>query len=525
MQVRGDNVHELTAARLEAFSPAVLISTPRCPSSACNIYLMKQNTLLAFIILASTLIGFFSLTAGHEWGDDFASYIMQAGSIVDGSTREFVVRNSFTIHESSFQIGPVAYPWGYPLILAPVYALRGNSPLALKLLNLFFFGGFLACLSALWRRTDFTQAENLLLVALFAFNPELVGFLDQILSDVPFLFFAILTLFLVKAAPVRNLAWYAAVGIVIAIAASIRSTGIVLLISLLIVQVYELWRSRDKDTVVRAIVLNMFVVCCAFGLMRLLYAISFPGGEESYFEHYQAFQLQTVIEFIPKYFLLFQEFFGETPVWKYLYSVLFIFFLIGIWVRRKQEMFFIVLFLLWMVLLVTWPPWQGLRFIFPLLPIFIYFTFRGMKFVLLDLLPAKYQRLGSAVLYSFWLFIVVLFLFNSASQAYVNLQNDRSIAGAYDAHSMEMYDYIKKDTAPDSVLVFFKPRALRLMTGRDAIMSAECERMLVGDYIVLSRRTRIAENHQIPPEEIAACNLPLREVFKNSRFVIFEIEK
>jgi hypothetical protein len=178
-----------------------------------------------------------------------------------------------------------------------------------------------------------------------------------------------------------------------------------------------------------------------------------------------------------------------------------------------------------MVLLVTWPPWQGIRFIFPLLPIFIYFTFRGMKFVVLDLLPAKYQRPGYVLLHGFWLLVVVLFLFNSASQAYATLQNSRSIPGAYDAHSMEMYDYIKKETAPESVLVFFKPRAMRLMTGHDAIMSVECERMLLGDYIVLSRRIRIAENHQIPPEELAACNLPLREVFKNGRFVIYKIEK
>jgi hypothetical protein len=397
--------------------------------------------------------------------------------------------------------------------------------LALKLPSLFFFVGFLACLSALWRGTDLTQAENLLMVALFAFNPELVGFLDQILSDIPFLFFATLTLFLVKAAPMWNIAWYVVLGAVIAIAASIRSTGIVLLLSFLIVQVYELWRSRDKPTTVRTIMQNVFIVSGVFGLMRLLYALLFPGGEESYFEHYQAFQLQTVFEFINKYFLLFQEFFGETPSWKFLYHVLFIFFLIGIWHRRRQEMFFIVFFLLWMVLLVTWPPWQGIRFIFPLLPIFIYFTFRGMKFVVLDLLPAKYQRPGYVLLHGFWLLVVVLFLFNSASQAYATLQNSRSIPGAYDAHSMEMYDYIKKETAPESVLVFFKPRAMRLMTGHDAIMSVECERMLLGDYIVLSRRIRIAENHQIPPEELAACNLPLREVFKNGRFVIYKIEK
>jgi hypothetical protein len=62
-----------------------------------------------------------------------------------------------------------------------------------------------------------------------------------------------------------------------------------------------------------------------------------------------------------------------------------------------------------------------------------------------------------------------------------------------------------------------------MMTGHPTIMSTECERMLKGDYIVLSRK--VGENQQIPPEKIGACGLPLNEVLKNSRFVVYQIEK
>src|SRR5512147_701021 len=129
-----------------------------------------RNTLLAIMIIASFVLGAATLTRGHEWGDDFASYILQAESIWKGETDEFVEHNSFTIFQSSNQIGPVAYPWGYPLILTPVYALKGIHPLALKLPGLIFYGGFLVCLYLL-TRTRLIPMQRLLVVSLFAFNP------------------------------------------------------------------------------------------------------------------------------------------------------------------------------------------------------------------------------------------------------------------------------------------------------------------------------------------------------------------
>ena len=132
---------------------------------------MRKFILLAVLSL-SLLIGFFSLTRGHEWGDDFASYVMQAASILNGTMDEFVERNSFTIFESSTQIGPVAYPWGYPLILTPLYAMKGVHPLTLKLAGLFFFAGFLICLYIIMNER-LGQTESLLMVSLFAFkNPN-----------------------------------------------------------------------------------------------------------------------------------------------------------------------------------------------------------------------------------------------------------------------------------------------------------------------------------------------------------------
>jgi dolichyl-phosphate-mannose-protein mannosyltransferase len=481
---------------------------------------MRNNLLLGIVIL-SLILGSSTLTRGHEWGDDFASYVMQAKSILNGKTQEFVEHNAFTIFESSSQIGPVAYPWGYPLILTPMYAIKGNSPLALKLPGLSFFAGFLICLYLL-ASNRLTRTESLLLVSLFAFNPMLMDFLDQILSDIPFLFFSTLALILMTNGNKRGIPDYILLGGVIACAFFIRTTGVILLASFLAIKAFKVWSNRTNREDTKKILWGMFILCATFGLLWAVYALLFPGGGESYFAQYQAFQIETIPGFISGYFHLFSLFFGEGTIWKYLYYILFIFFLVGIWIRRKGEQVFLIFFSLWMILLITWPYWQGPRFLFPLLPIFMYFTFQGMK-TSIHKLPEKYHRIGQGIFYGFWLLIIGIFLFNSATRAYNNVQNGRNINGPFDPVSMEVYSYIKEKTPSDSILIFFKPRALRLMTDHDTLMINQCEGMLKGDYIVLSKK--VGENNQVPPERIDSCGLPLDNVFENRRFIIYEILK
>ena len=168
-----------------------------------------------------------------------------------------------------------------------------------------------------------------------------------------------------------------------------------------------------------------------------------------------------------------------------------------------------------------WPEWQGLRFIFPLLPVFVYFAFQGI-ITAISKLPEKYQPFSQGVSYIFWLVIIGVFLINSRTAAYTNLKDDRKINGPFDPVSSDVYNFIRSETPPDSVIVFYKPRAMRLFTDRDTFMSTECERLTLGDYVVISYK---AENSQVPPNEIDGCALPLLRVFENQRFIVYELPK
>jgi 4-amino-4-deoxy-L-arabinose transferase-like glycosyltransferase len=481
---------------------------------------MRTKILFGVIIL-SIIIGACTLRRGHEWGDDWAWYVLQAQSVLNGTTTEFIQTSAFTNNESTTYVGPLAYPWGYPLILAPAYAIKGINPLALKIPTLVFYAGFLACLYLLLK-DRLTEAESLLIVSLFAFNPLLLQFLDQILSDIPFLFFSALSLWLITKKGQRSIQRDILIGVSIFLVTFLRATGIFLLGCFLIVEFFRLLRNRTDWKIVKQIVVDSFIVCVSFSLLWIANSILFPSGGNSYLAQYASMSAVTVRNLIAAYFNAFGLFFGEGTGWKYLYFFLVVFFLIGAWTRRKEEPFFLLFFGVWMIVHVAYPYWQGPRYIFPLLPIFIYFAFQGMK-IALQRFPKKYTRAEDGALYGFWGFLALVFLVTSSFNAFTNLQHDRAINGPFDPYSKEVYKYIKEETPSASVVIFFKPRVMRLMTGHNTIMSTECSRMVKGDYLVLSRK--VGKNQQIPPEEIGACNLPLNEVMKNSRFIVYEIQK
>src|SRR5262245_43184002 len=205
---------------------------------------MRADRLGLLAIVASSLaIGSAHFTRGHEWGDDFASYVMQAQSLVNGTTGEFIKHNSFTIRESSFPIGAVAYPWGYPLILFPAVAAGGLDPMALKVPGLVCFAGFLLCLYWMTEQR-LAPAERLLLVALFAFSPVLTKFLDHVLSDVPYRFFTWLGLAWIERRG-RGVWNSAGLGAIVFLTSFVRATGVIMLGSYLAHQAICFVREPD----------------------------------------------------------------------------------------------------------------------------------------------------------------------------------------------------------------------------------------------------------------------------------------
>jgi len=542
----------------------------------------KNLFFLGLIVLISSTISFCVLTRGQTWLDDFASYIMQAKSILNGTMAEFVRRNAFTVNQSSYPPGPAAYPWGFPLLLSPVYAVFGMNALALKLVNTLFFGLFLIVFFGL-ARTRLTDVESLLLTAALAFNPALLLAHDQILSDIPFLFFCALGIFLIdrftrqmsfpygdamrgdfpcterrtvcRSNPLsseesprstrdchaakeqeRRLARVPrpvqamtplmgiAIGAVIFAANFIRTNGILLLIPLALAQWIQLWPQRRNKTSLLAALKPAIAPYLTFGLLFAIQTLTFPDGQSSYLSHFSMFTPQHLWDNFIYYFWLPSSAFDQLPVGVVLYPLLLIFVIVSAVSRRSRDLPIHAYSLATIALFILWPERQGLRFIYPILPFLFIFAFDGMKLAAARL-KTDWRKSAEMVLTGFWLVLTVISLGVSFTFARDNLAADRAINGPFDPVSTEMFAFVREKIPAKSVVIFFKPRAMRLFTDRDSFMTERCADFIKGDYLALSEK--VGDNGQIPPEEAANCNplVKLEKVFHNKRFTVYKINQ
>jgi hypothetical protein len=478
----------------------------------------KTLFLLGLVVLVSSALSFSLLTRGQLWWDDFAAYIMQAQSLLNGTMDAFAQRNAFTVLASTYPPGPITYPWGFPLLIAPVYALLGLNLLAFKLVNTLFYALFLLIFFQL-ARTRLADLDALVLTAVLAFNPVLLLAHDLIQADITFLFFSTLEIFLIDKLSRQKPAWGTdvATGAIIFMAFFIRANGILLLIPLLVSALMVTW--PRWQVALRQIARPTLT----FGILLIIQMLLFPGGQESYFSHFSMFSLPGLWSNVLYYFWLPAELFNKNPgggTWIYL--LLLVFLVVSLIRRREREAAMHVYSLATLGLFILWPERQGLRFIYPILPFLLLCAYDGMQ-ISVEYLKVNWHKIGSRIIPVWWSSLALVSLVVAFGFASSNLAAKRDINGPFDPISNQMFVFVRDKTPKDSVIIFYKPRVLRLLTDRDAFMTARCADLSKGNYVVISKK--ISGEQQIPPEQVTTCNPAVKvdEVFTNKRFVVYKI--
>jgi hypothetical protein len=121
---------------------------------------------------------------GHTMGDDFALYLRQARSVLDGDVREVVADNRFSVLYSTGEFSPSAYPWGWPLLLSPFVHLWGLDYDRLKLVEVAAFCAWLVLVHGIIRRRA-GRVLALAIVAVLGTAPMLLAHTDELLSEYP----------------------------------------------------------------------------------------------------------------------------------------------------------------------------------------------------------------------------------------------------------------------------------------------------------------------------------------------------
>ncbi len=507
---------------------------------------------VAGIILCSGLLAFAILSNGTNWGGDFASYIMQAQNIVEGSPQKFIDANRFTIEKSPHKIGPVAYPWGTSLLLSPFIGLFGMNILALKGLNLICYMLFLLVLW-FYMRNRLSVLYAVGLIAIFAFNPFMLSFLNHILSDIPFLLFSTVTLYLIGSITVEErtilspLADRLLLGFFLAFSFTIRTNGILLFATLLSIHCYIMiniminrylpagisktspadisrrLKTERTGSLYQTFLLNLMPYA-VFICFTLIWRYIFPSGGTSHLKYLEDVRVGLIFHNTKYYLEIISTFFSRIPLPNILYGATLPFLFIGIIQSQKRDLCIIVYCFLTIALYVIWPVAdQGLRFLFPILPFYLYFVFAGLRISVRSLQSPK-KRLFVHTLIVFLLVVIsAYFMKSNVAQAAKNLRNQRyDHQGAFSKAADDVFAFIRANTESNDILIFRKPRVMRLRTGRHTIIADTPAGIFKGDYLCYDIKKSHLQLSLSQINELVGKN-QLQHIYSNDVFRLYRI--
>ena len=141
---------------------------------------------LGIVVIGSGLLAVQLHRNGHTQGDDFALYLRQARSLFDGDIGAVLADNRFAVLNSDDAFSPLAYPWGWPLLLSPFVHLWGFDYERLKLVEVGIFMVWLVLLHGIVRRR-IGRLAALVVVAVVGTAPLFLVHTDQLLTEFPHL--------------------------------------------------------------------------------------------------------------------------------------------------------------------------------------------------------------------------------------------------------------------------------------------------------------------------------------------------
>jgi len=403
------------------------------------------------LILAIGAGHVWALRPGHEWGDDFALYLLHARNLVEGQPYA-ATGYLYNPHYSS--IGPPTYPPAAPALLAPLYAHWGLNLEAMKLAMVASFVVFLM-LAYLLFRTTLGPAPAMLAIAVLGVNWFSFQETNTIGSDEFFLAFLYLTLLLFHradaAAESSHAHWLLTLGGSLAgyLAFATRSLGALVFVA---VMGQELLVHRR----IRRPVLAALVLFAALALAQTLlvhsdrhYLDQFRGGAGVLVQHAGWYAERAAAFWSNGHWLL--------PA-TMLAGMSLVLALLGFVAQLRQRVQVEAVFApLYLGVILLWPSYEAERYLYPLMPLWVFYTFCGLEHAWFLWRPALHRTVVA-------LFLAAATL--SYAGRYTTLDWGPLPHGVATPAAQQMFQYVSDHTPPDAVVVFAKPRAMTLFTRR-----------------------------------------------------------
>jgi hypothetical protein len=484
---------------------------------------------LAILVVISAVLCLFCIHEGHVWGDDFAMYISQSQSLLDGSMADLYEKNVYLTDNSEIleggPIGPYLYPMGFPLLLSGVYKWLGLDFFGLKIFCSLFFILSLPLIYLLFSTRFSNRQYALLATAFVGLNFAFLEFTDNILSDFPFLFFILLSLYLIDRNRL-NIGYQMLLSAAIIMSYLIRDIGLVLLPVLMMQLYFKAQKDGNNpwDYFRRNSLFLLPIVCfCVFWLSK---SLILKTDNTNLFAALSAANIKTIVSNTGYYIFVLGELWGVNSNYFLRFSVLFLFgffVLKGIYLSEKQDRHFILLIVLTMGLYILFPGRQGLRYLFPIVPFLFYFSIKGVLIqntFIIRCVKKTPTGVNFPKVANFWKviqypFLIVLAIYLGAQSLYKSL-NFKAIPTDQitTTEAQNLYNWVKTNTPENAIIAFKKPRLLRLMTGRNGFTNSDDAKVLqsAAAYLIESDK----------PKRVDSL---FNVVYQNAHFIAYKINR
>jgi hypothetical protein len=429
------------------------------------------NGYFILLLLCVPLL-FLNVKSSHDWGDDFASYIHQAKNISEGIPQS---QTGYVLNQDYPKLGPPAYPIGFPLMLSPVYYFHGNSIHAFTL-----FLSMLLILSALlmyrFFKFHFSAITSIFLVLIIVYNPWVLNFKMEVMSEIPFTFFLLIILILYhfnKGG--KKYFYYLLIGFLSGFLMSIRAAGSVFTMAVgieLVIAFFNFWRKKiSYAELKKSTNQKLIIVISAIFIYLLLnvWLFRIPSSGFMYYTSVLTFNsfTQLIRDNLAYNLEVFKNFFAtENQDWQFLplftQSAILTFAVIGFIKKIFLKFEFVdLVVLLYCIIILVYPFGNaGFRFLIPIAAILLYYAVIAVKDIKINftLLKRKFVivLLGLLILIQYKVGIERII----SEQKLVNW-------GPQESSAAEAFDFIKTNVPENSLIEFEKPRALALYTGRN----------------------------------------------------------
>ncbi len=466
-------------------------------------------------------------TPWQPWGDDFAGYLLQAHAMAAGKMGAEVLLNGSLVAATSY-LAPAAYPWGFPALLWMASWIGDWGLMPLKVIGALSLGTVAAFTFAL-SRSFLSRSASVFAATLVGLQPELLQSTDLLLSDLPFLALAALALHQMdrsyRAAADGRRSGVMVAAIFTVAAFTTRGNGITVAATFILMHGY-LWTviPGRRTSIARSGALYGLVVV----VLVALYVAWSPGDpSNAYYVTLVSVTPRSVLGMVGQIGLQVSSFLPFTSLLSISPTLTMVgtaacagLVVLGAAARRPFGYGLVLFGLLNLGLLVVFPFVQGPRYLYPLLIPGVILAVCGGQSVWesahnpLTRSTVVKRRLETA---GPWLVGGLAVLMVVRGYGVRNEPKGYQLDGPYSAESQELTHFIVEKLPPDARIAFFRPRALRLLTGRPALAIRTSEQAARVDYVVLNKWRRIGWG----PEYLVEHQTEFERMFENRQFVLY----